>query len=579
MKPISPWDKTVDLLVVGGGAGGLCAALLASLAKLDVLLVEKTEQVGGTASTSAGSLWIPGNRQGREAGFTDDARSASQYLLALQGASSKLPAVEAYLADGPGVIDRLERHTEVKFVSAGFHPDYNDLPGAATTGRVIVPKPFDGRLLGHDFKRVRAPIDEFMLFGGMMVGKPDLPFLIGRYRSLGNFVYSAKLMLRYLTDRIRYSRGTRLMMGNALVARLLYSLKQRQVPISFGTSLLELVQGERGVEGAVLASGGSVLRVRALRGVVLATGGFGHNESLRKEFLPQPTTYRSLAFQGNTGDGIELGRRAGASVEPAAHRHGAFWTPVSVTSRADGSSGLFPHLLLDRAKPGVMAVNAAGRRFVNEGCSYHDFVCAMYESNQTVPTFPSWLVCSAATVSKYGLGHVYPGTDDLSRYESKGYVRTALTLEELAEKIQVDPQGLVESARRMDKFAETGIDADFGKGSTQLNRVNGDPDVKPNPCLAPIGDGPYCAMALWAAEIAASTGLEADEHARVLDTHGAPVPGLYACGNDMASIFKGTYPGPGTTLGPAFVFASRAVSHAAAAELEAGSAEARVGSM
>ena len=124
------------------------------------------------------------------------------------------------------------------------------MAGAAFAGRAIVPKPFDGRLLGADFKRIRPPVPEFMVFGGMMVGKADIPPLIGRFRSLANFVYSAKLLTRYFFDRLRYARGTRIMMGNALVGRLYDSLRRRKVPILFGASIVELLGDRNGVTGA-----------------------------------------------------------------------------------------------------------------------------------------------------------------------------------------------------------------------------------------------------------------------------------------------------------------------------------------
>jgi succinate dehydrogenase/fumarate reductase flavoprotein subunit len=270
-----------------------------------------------------------------------------------------------------------------------------------------------------------------------------------------------------------------------------------------------------------------------------------------------------MAAETDEGDGMAIGQRFGARIAPEEHGSGAFWAPVSITRRKDGSTGLFPHLSLDRAKPGLIAVNGAGRRFVNEAASYHDFVEAMFRSHEASPSIPAHLVCEAEFVRKYGFGAIHPGTRDLSRLAASGYIACASSLEELARKIGVDAEGLQDSVRRHNAFAEAGVDLDFGKGGAELNRFNGDPANKPNPCLAPIRTGPFCAIEVWPAEIACSTGLSTDEDARVLDVHGRAIAGLYACGNDMASIMGGTYPGPGTTLGPAIVFAYRAARHAA----------------
>ncbi len=552
----------VDLLVAGAGPAGMTAALIASLEGLDVLLCEKSEQVGGTGATAAGTLWIPGNRQSKAAGFDDSAEAAARYLDALIPGDARRDVRAAFLRTGPEAIDYLEARSDVQFVPCGKHPDYRgNLPGAGVFGRAIVPKPFDGRLLGADFSRVRPPIPEYMLLGGMMVGKHDIPPLIGRFKSAKNFIYSAKLLARYLTDRLRFTRGTRLMMGNALVARLFYSLKKGNVPVLFGAALTELTGDARGITGARLRQGDRDIVVTARKGVVLATGGFGHNKAFRQKFMPQPTPGHSLACATNLGDGVALGLKLGARVAPDSGR-GGLWTPVSITRRRDGTEGLYPHLSLDRPKPGLLAVNSTGRRFVNEACSYHDFVEAMFERNKIEPSIPAWLICNGAFIETYGLGDIHPGTRDVSAYERSGYIVGGDTLDALAQRIGVSAAALTETVARHDRFAATGVDEDFGKGDTELNRFNGDPRHWPNPCIGALGAPPYHAVAVWPAEIAVSTGLATDADARVLDAEGAPIDGLYACGNDMASVMGGAYPGPGTTLGPAAVFAYRAVMHA-----------------
>lgn len=556
------WDREVDLLVAGAGPGGMTAALVAALEGLDVLVCEKSQQVGGTGATSAGTLWIPGNSQNREAGFVDRADDAAAYLDALIGDGGADRRRRVYLDEGPKAIDDLVARSALSFVACGRHPDYrNNLPGSAVEGRAIVAETFDGRKLGADFARVRPPIPEYLLLGGMMVGKADLTCLLGRYRSPGNFAHSVRLVLRYLLDRTRFARGTRLTMGNALVGRLYYSLKQNGVEVAFGASLGEIVAGDGGAAGAAFETADGRMRVRARRGVVLATGGVAHSAALRAAFMPGAEPKYSLAVEENTGEGLAAGERFGGRLESKGE--GGLWTPVSRNPRKGGGTGLYPHILLDRAKPGLIAVNAAGRRFVNEAVSYHDFVEGMFRANEVSPSIPAWLICDGAFVRKYGLGDIHPGTANLAPHERSGYVTLAGSAAGLAARIGVDAEGLADSVARHNRFAEAGSDADFGKGDTELNRFNGDPDNRPNPCLAPIAGTPLVAMAVWPAELACSAGLVADADARVLGADDAPIPGLYACGNDMGSIMSGTYPGPGTTLGPAMVFGYRAAMHAA----------------
>ena len=560
-------QREVDLLVAGAGPAGMTAALVASLQGLSVLLCEKSDQVGGTGATSAGTLWIPGNHQSRNSGFDDSAAKAEEYLDALIGSASGRELRTAFLRSGPAVIDYLERNTDVKFLPCGRHPDYrSNMKGAAVAGRAIIPQPFDGRLLGADFARLRPPIPEYMLLGGMMIAKADIPPLLGRFKSLANFSYAARLLARYAADRLRYPRGTRLMMGNALTARLFYSLRKRGVEILFNAPIAAIDERDGRITGATIKSASGVIYVKAKKGLVLATGGYGHNKHYRESFMAHPVPAHSMSSEFNRGDGLAIGERLGARIAPEEHRRSGLWTPASVTTRPDGSKGLYPHLLLDRAKPGLIAVNAQGERFVNEAVSYHDFVEGMFDANATAPAIPCYLICDAAFIKKYGLGIVYPGAGNLSRLLKSGYLKRGDTPEDLAAQFGIDAPGLCRTVERHNGFARTGVDTDFGKGETELNRFNGDDSHTPNPCIGPLATAPYYGLEIWPADIAVSTGLSTDAHARVLDKAGQPIPGLYACGNDMASMMRGSYPGPGTTLGPGIVFAYRAAMHAAGKE-------------
>jgi 3-oxosteroid 1-dehydrogenase len=549
------WDREVDVLIFGAGMGGMTAALVASLEGLDVLLCEKTAQVGGTTATSAGTVWIPGSSQARRDGVPDNVDHARRFLDAEIGPRA-LVQREAFLEAGPAALDYLEARTHVKFTAPPRHPDYHsNQPGRALAGRALAPLPFDGRLLGNDFDRVRPPIAPFMVLGGMMVGKPDIPYLLKPFASVANFTAAAKLLLRHATDRVRFKRGTRLVMGNALVGRLYHSLRQRDVPIAYEAILVELVQNKGPVKGAVVDIGDKRQTIKARHAVILATGGFAPNAKLRAEFMADLPIVHSNAFEGASGDGFSAARQAGAAVDDK-HVNPAFYFPSSLHGDIN-----FPHILLDRAKPGLIAVNKDGRRFVNESASYHDFVEGMFRANAVSPSVPAWLICDRSFVRDYGIGLVHPGAGkrEIARYIAEGYLHRAPTLVELARRIGIDGKNLVRTVQEHNRYAETGVDEAFGKGGTEYNQFNGDPENKPNPCLRPIAEPPYFAVAVYPSTMGTCVGLSTDGDARVLDAEGAAIEGLYAVGNDMASLFRGVYVGPGITLGPALVFAYRAV--------------------
>jgi succinate dehydrogenase/fumarate reductase flavoprotein subunit len=557
----SAWDREVDLLVVGAGAGGMTAALVASLEGFNVLLCEKTSQVGGTTAISGGAIWIPGSTQSRRVGLTDTAAEARRYLDAVIGAADEDGRRDAFIEVGAAALDYLESRSEVKFAPSPKHPDYRSaLPGAALAGRALYPLPFDGRLLGADFALLRAPIPELMALGGMMVGRDDLTHLLHPFASVASFQHTLALVLRYLWDRTRYERGTRLLLGNALAARLLFSLRQRQVPIWLDAPVRNLVLDQGCVAGAVVFEDGMQRSIRAKQGVILASGGFSGSTVWREALLPDPIASHSVAFEGASGDGLALAQSVGGMIDKQ-HASPVFWMPASIMRRPDGSQAIFPHIVLDRAKPGLIAVNAAGRRFVNEADSYHDFVLGMYRSHKTVCTIPAYLVCDRRFIRDYGIGLIRPGERRLQRYVNARYLFEAPTLLELAAKIGVDGAALSYTVDRHNRFAESGIDEDFGKGSSELNRHNGDPGNAPNPCLRKIEEAPFFAVAVHPADLGTSAGLAADRDGRVLGRNGIAIPGLYACGNDMASVMRGHYPGPGITLGPAIAFAFRIVRH------------------
>jgi succinate dehydrogenase/fumarate reductase flavoprotein subunit len=556
------WDSETDLVVIGAGAAGMTAALVGTLEGLRVVLCEKSEMVGGTTATSAGSVWIPGSRQSETAGVSDSIAAAKTYLAGMLGDDAFDERLSSYLACGPAVLDYLERRTSVVFAPPAIHPDYRNLPGAAIGGRTLGAVSFDGRKLGADFARVRPPRREFMVLGGMMIGKNDIPALVQPFGSWGNFKQAIGLLARQARDRLGFKRGTRLIMGNGLVGRLLYDLRRLAVEIRYRTALKDLVKVDDEIVGAILTTPTGDHALRARKGVILATGGIGWSQELRERLLPENARLYSLAPDCNTGDGILAGERVSGDLDRQMESP-ALWMPSSVMKQPDGRLSVFPHIMLDRAKPGLLAVDRGGERFVNEADSYHDFVEGMLRSNRLPSSVPAYLVCDRGFIADYGIGLIHPGTRDLRRFIEAGYLFEGSTVGDLAAKIGTDGEALTRTIERYNKYAESGVDEEFGRGTSELNRFNGDPANKPNPCLRKIGPGPYYAVAVWPSDLASSAGLRTDSRGRVLRSDGGALKGLYAAGTDAASIFRGTYPGPGTMIGPAIVFAWRAAMDAA----------------
>ena len=563
--PDASWDRTVDLLVLGSGAAGLSAATTATVSGLNTLLLEKTEYLGGTTAYSAGTCWIPGNRHQRALGMTQDRADAARYLDVIVGDKAPRELREAYLDRGPEMLDFFDG-LDVHFWHSKTVVDYHPEVAGAGTGRALEPESFDGRRLGlDDFRRVRPPVAEFALFGGtLMVRRAEVNQLLELFRGSPRAIALAlRLGIRWAIDRLRYPRGTRLAMGNALVAHLFHVLKQHGGQVVFNSTAKELIADRGRIVGALVTSRGRELRVRARRGVVLAGGGFAASSSWREEHLPHPTPQFTRAAEGATGDTLSLGIEVGGTLGPD-HGDNALWFPSSIGRRRDGSLVVFPHIW-DRAKPGIVAVARSGRRFTDESVSYDRFVRAMYAANTQDESIPAWLVIDATALHAYGLGMIRPHTPRafLRKYVRDGYLHRADGIRPLAAQIGVDPDGLEHTIRVANDAAATGVDTEFGKGTTTFGRQYGDARHRPNVNLGPIRDAPFYALPVVPTPLATARGLRTDVRARVLDAEGTPIPGLYAAGNDADSPMAAEYPGAGCQVGAGMTFGYVAAMDAA----------------
>ena len=562
-------DRVCDALVVGSGAGGLAAAVAAAKLGLDVLVVEKEPFFGGTTARSGGVLWLPCNPVSRAAGAADDtAEAAREYLRGQAGNFFDAERVDAFLENGPRMVEFFERETAVRFDALPGFSDYHpDQPGARPGGRSIVASPFDGRALGPRFKELRPPLREITFVGMMFNASLEVQHFFRATRSLTSAAYVVRRLVQHGRELLAHGRATRLTSGNALVARLARSAFDLGVPLWLSSPVRELIVEDGAVRGAVVENGGDCLRVLVRRGVVLACGGFPLDVARRKALFPHAPTgaeHYSPAPPGNTGDGLRLAQSAGGQLEDELP-NAAAWMPVSRVPRPNGGSGVFPHLI-DRYKPGVIAVARNGERFVNESESYHMVGQAMMRACRGEAEVAAWLICDHRAIRRYGLGYAKPFPLPLGPHLRSGYLLRGRTLAELAARAGVDGQALERTVTEFNRGARIGKDLQFGRGESAYNRYLGDPEHAPNPCVAPLDQPPFYAVKMVLGDLGTFAGARTDAQARVLDAARRPIPGLYAVGNDMASIMGGAYPGGGITLGPAMTFGFIAARHMAEGE-------------
>ncbi|WP_142501770.1 FAD-dependent oxidoreductase [Klebsiella sp. 2680] len=547
-------QMNVDVLVVGSGAAGLSAAVTAALGGASVLVAEKESVIGGTSAWSGGWLWIPHNPLAREEGITEDPDAPLTYLRHEMDGQEADARLRAFLKYGPEMIDFFRRHTAVQFLSGSKMPDFHNSPGYAQGGRSVTARPFDGRLLGEWLYRLRPPLETISLAGMGIAGGTDMAHFFNATRSPRSALYATRRLLRHGWQRLRAGRGQHLVNGNALVARLLRSALDAGVNFQLNAPVQRLLTADNRVEGAILHSDGGEIHVRS-GAVILACGGFPHDRQRLAENVPHAASgygHFSAAPPGNQGDGIRLGESVGGQFDTSL-RHPMAWAPVSRVTLASGLQLVFPHLV-ERAKPGFIAVLPNGKRFTNEADSYHDFIAALLKATPPGETPQAWLIADSRALRRYGLGHARPFPFTPEAWRRTGYLHTGETLKALAEKCAINPQQLVETIAHFNGFADKGEDTDFQRGASAYNRAQGDASRSGHPTLGKLSDAPFYAVRILPGSLGSFSGLQTDDCAHVLDARQQPIPGLYAIGNDMSSVMRGFYPSGGITLGPAMTF-------------------------
>ena len=559
-------DIECDLLVVGSGAAGLATAITAKKRGLNVVVIEKEPVFGGTTALSGGVLWIPLGPHGRKQNPADTREAVRSYMMQETGAFYDEAAVAAFLDNGPKMVEFFERETAMQFIPT-MYPDYHpDVAGGASIGRSILAAPYDIRGLGKDMARLKLPL-KTITFIGMMFNSSnaDLKHFFRVTKSVTSFIYVARRLASHLKEMALYRRAINVTSGNALAARLAQSALDLGIPILTSSPAKEIIMEQGRAVGARIASAEEVgYRITARQGVVLACGGFPQDvQRIAKAYphLQRGGDHLSPTPLGNTGDGTRMAEALGGVVDIRLKDTSA-WMPVSKVPYGNGEFGVFPHLL-DRYKPGIIGVLQSGKRFTNESNSYHDVGAALTRACEGQKDTAMWLICDKVTMGKYGLGYAKPAPMPLGGLIRNGYLVKGDTLAELAKNAGIDAAGLEATVRDYNVGAVKGEDPEFGRGRTAFNRYLADPENKPNPCVGPIQQGPYYAVKVVMGDLGTFDGIQTSVVGEVLKRDGTAIDGLYAVGNDRASIMGGNYPGAGITHGPNMTFGYLTAHHIA----------------
>ena len=545
------FDHEFDFVAIGSGAAGMSAAIGAHDQGSSVVILEASPKYGGSTAISGGVVWVPNNPQLPSRGIEDSREKSLEYLRHITAGRVSDDRLVAYVDDSLRIYNYYMDKTHVRLDALEEYSDYYpEDPGGVRGGRSMEPVPFNGANLGEHFKQLRRPHNQSQVMGKFGITVREA------HKLLKNTLVSRMLIMwRFFLwsvnfwRRNQYGRDTRLTAGNALTARLRLSLLDRDVPLWLDCPATELIIEEGRVIGVVAERDGKTVRIRANEGVLLAAGGFEHNQEMRDKYQRNPIkTEWNAGNTYNVGQGIQMGIDAGGAIDLMKE---AWWTPVTRVPREEAAWVL----VVEKNLPGGIMVNKHAKRFTNEAAPYIDVVVAMYD-NDAVPT--CWLVFDAEYRKLYPVGPVAPGYAQpdiaLSKRLKLGFLTIAPTIPELAEKIELDPAALQATIERYNGMAAQGRDDDYARGESLADRYYGDSRVEPNPCVRPLGAGPYYAIPVFAGDLGTKGGLITDAGARVLDEEKRPIPGLYAAGNCSSAVMGETYPGAGGTIGPALVF-------------------------
>ena len=558
-------DHTVDVLVIGSGGGGMTAALAADASGLDTLVVEKSPQFGGSTALSGGGIWVPGAPSQRKAGYVPDPEEVFGYLKQITGGLVSDARLRRYVDTAPKMMEFLENLSPwFEFVwKPGYADYYPELPGGSELGSTINVPAIDLRKLGDEEQNLLHPLA--LAPKGIWFAPKDLRLFYQVRQNWRGKAVLLKLIWRMFRARVFGDRMAAI--GQSLAARMRLALKQQGIPLWLDSPMTELITDVDGtVRGAVVEKDGTLRRIQARRGVILASGGFDHDMAWRRQHLPVLEKDWSFGNPAATGDGIRAGEKVGGSTDLLDE---AWWFPAICWP-----DGRLQFMLNERMMPSQFVVNGDGRRFINEAAPYMDFAHAMIDGQRSgVTHIPCWLITDIRSFHRYVVaGHlpipkipfapVPTGWKVPKAWLESGVVKEANSFDELAAKIGVPSENLRATAERFNELARKGHDDDFNRGDSAYDNYYGDPTL-PNANLYPLGKPPYYAFQIILGDLGTSGGLRTDEFARVLRDDDSIVKGLYAVGNASAAVMGRSYAGAGATIGPAMTFGYVAAKHIA----------------
>jgi 3-oxosteroid 1-dehydrogenase len=558
-------DRVVDVLIVGSGGGGMAAALTAAASGLDVLMVEKSSQYGGSTALSGGGIWVPGAPSQRREGYIPEPEGVVEYLRRITEGLVSEARIRQYVESAPKMLEFLEGQSNwLEFVwKPGYADYYPELPGGSELGSTINVAPIDLRKLGEDEQQLLQPLA--LAPRGIWLGPKELRQFYRIRQSWAGKGVLLKLVARMVRARVFNERMAAI--GQSLVARLRLAMREHNIPLWLDSPMTELLTDVDGsVTGVMVERDGAKQRIVARAGVILASGGFDHDLAWRKEHLPVVDQDWSFGNPASMGDGIRAGQKVGAATDLLDE---AWWFPA-----IQWPDGRMQFMLNERMMPAQFIVNGEGKRFINEAAPYMDFGHAMIDGQKSgVTHIPCWLITDHRSWNRYVIGGHLPipkipgapvptGRRVPPSWLESGVVKSATSWDDMATKIGVPASQLNETARRFNELARKGHDDDFNRGDSVYDNYYGDPTL-PNPNLYPIGEPPYYAFRIVLGDLGTSGGLLTDEHARVLRPDGTVVPGLYAVGNTSAAVMGRSYAGAGATIGPAMTFGFVAAKHLA----------------
>ncbi len=561
-------EDEYDLVIVGSGAGSICAALAAGALGRTAVILEKQDRVGGSTAISGGVLWTPCNPLMQEEGVHDSLERARRYFdaaVGYEGPGTTPERRQAFLSVGPAMVEFLRESGMAFFRPDGWSDYYDELPGGEPRSRCLMAPLYDARALGEWAPRLaRSPVG-----GGMPVHSHELTDLYLVRRTWAGKRMAVELGWRMLKAELL--KQDLVSNGAALQGRLLEIALRHRIPIFPSMPVRDLVVESSRVVGveARAADQDTTRRVFAREAVLINAGGFSRNGVLRRRTGRAPATDEWTATNpGDTGEMLEAAIALGAATDNL----DAFWWVVTSkntdgswpegTTMPDGSIAPWMHHL-DLALPHSILVDQSGQRYCNESASYMEVGERMFDRHASGHgAIPSWTIFDGLHRKRYPWGSALPGRTPKAWIES-GYMKRADTLEGLAAACEIDAAGLTKTVERWNDYCRTGVDADFGRGGRQFDRIHGDPTVEPNPNLGAISTPPYHAVAMYPSDVGTAGGLVTDEYARVLREDGSVIEGLYATGNSTASVMGRSYPGAGASIAASFTFAFIAAHYAA----------------